>query len=62
MGKVGAFRSPQAAREYFEVYDAVVSNSAVRVEQSTVATPFGDTHNTPPDRSNSIERRDALTA
>jgi pimeloyl-ACP methyl ester carboxylesterase len=44
MGKVGAFRSPQAAREYFEAYDAVVSNSPVRVEPSTVVTPFGETH------------------
>jgi pimeloyl-ACP methyl ester carboxylesterase len=44
VGKVGAFRSPQAAREYFDAYDTVVSKSAVPVEQSTVVTPFGDTH------------------
>ena len=44
MGKVGAFRSLQAEREYFDAYDAVVSKSPVTVEQSTVVTPFGDTH------------------
>jgi pimeloyl-ACP methyl ester carboxylesterase len=44
MGKVGAFRSPQAAREYFDAYDAVVSKSPVPVEQSSVMTPFGETH------------------
>jgi pimeloyl-ACP methyl ester carboxylesterase len=44
MGMVGAFRSPQAAREYLDAYDAVVSKSPMRVEQSTVATPFGETY------------------
>jgi pimeloyl-ACP methyl ester carboxylesterase len=44
MAKVGAFRSPQAAGEYFDAYEAVVSKSPVPVEQSTVVTPFGDTH------------------
>jgi pimeloyl-ACP methyl ester carboxylesterase len=44
MSKVGRFRSPRARREYFDAYDRVVSKSSVRVDQSTLATPFGDTH------------------